>query len=222
MRASMWWRRAVTYFKRGRLDDELAEEISTHIDLRRRALIEQGWPAPEAAAEARRQFGNVTAVPRAIARSLGQRPPHSVRAGCEIRREDDDACARPERDRRADHHARCRHQRRDLRLRHQPAPRSRSAARRHPRLAGRRPAAARADVSGLRGLPRSDAGVHRSRDVRGDEGRSPLRPDRPSRGSPARCWPRATTSPRFRCRRPLAARSGRRTISRRSEPRLRS
>ena len=62
MRTSMWWRRAVTYFKRGRLDDELAEEISTHIDLRRRALIEQGWPAPEAAAEARRQFGNVTAV----------------------------------------------------------------------------------------------------------------------------------------------------------------
>ena len=67
-------RRLLSFFRRGRLDDELAEEIrlhldlrrraliSTHIDLRRRALIEQGWPAPKAAAEARRQFGNVTAV----------------------------------------------------------------------------------------------------------------------------------------------------------------
>jgi predicted permease len=50
------------FLRRDRLDDELAEEIGTHLELRRRALIEQGWPALEAAAEARRQFGNVTAV----------------------------------------------------------------------------------------------------------------------------------------------------------------
>jgi hypothetical protein len=60
----MWpaLRRLRALLRRDRLDDELAEEISTHIDLRRRTLIEQGWPAPAAAAEARRQFGNVTAV----------------------------------------------------------------------------------------------------------------------------------------------------------------
>jgi predicted permease len=44
------------------LDDELAEEIGTHIELRRQELIAQGWPPPGAAAEARRQFGNVTAL----------------------------------------------------------------------------------------------------------------------------------------------------------------
>jgi predicted permease len=55
-------RRLRAFLRRDRLDDELAEEIGTHIQLRQRALIEQGWPEAEAAAEARRQFGNVTAV----------------------------------------------------------------------------------------------------------------------------------------------------------------
>ena len=55
-------RRLRAFLRRDRLDDELAEEIRTHIELRGRALIEQGWPPREAAAEARRQFGNVTAV----------------------------------------------------------------------------------------------------------------------------------------------------------------
>ena len=55
-------RRLRAFLRRDRLDDELAEEIGTHIELRRRALIEQGWPAREAAIEARRQFGNVTAA----------------------------------------------------------------------------------------------------------------------------------------------------------------
>jgi predicted permease len=62
MRPVIWWRHVTTWFKRDRLDDQLAEEIGTHIEVRRQALIEQGWPAPEAAAEARRQFGNVTVV----------------------------------------------------------------------------------------------------------------------------------------------------------------
>jgi hypothetical protein len=55
-------RRLLAFLRRDRLDDELAEKIRTHIELRWRALIEQGWPPREAAAEARRQFGNVTAV----------------------------------------------------------------------------------------------------------------------------------------------------------------
>jgi putative ABC transport system permease protein len=55
-------RRLRAFLRRDRLDDELAEEISTHIELRRRTLIEQGWPATEADVEARRAFGNVTNV----------------------------------------------------------------------------------------------------------------------------------------------------------------
>jgi predicted permease len=45
-------------FSRARLDDELREEIDGHIDLRRRALIEEGMDPREAACEARRAFGN--------------------------------------------------------------------------------------------------------------------------------------------------------------------
>ena len=35
-------RRLLTFFRRDRLDDELAEEIRLHLDLRRRALVEHG------------------------------------------------------------------------------------------------------------------------------------------------------------------------------------
>jgi predicted permease len=55
-------RRLRAMWRRDRLDDELAEEIGTHIELRRQELIAQGWPPAGAAAEARRQFGNVTAL----------------------------------------------------------------------------------------------------------------------------------------------------------------
>src|SRR5688572_12601676 len=55
-------RRLRALWRRDRLDDELAEEIGTHIELRRQELIAQGWPPSGAAAEARRQFGNVTAL----------------------------------------------------------------------------------------------------------------------------------------------------------------
>ena len=51
-----------TFLRRDRLDDELAEEIGVHIDLRRRALIERGMAADQAEREARRQFGNVLAL----------------------------------------------------------------------------------------------------------------------------------------------------------------
>lgn len=55
-------RRLLWFFRRDRLDDELAEEIRLHLDLRRRALIEGGMPPADADREARRQFGNVMAI----------------------------------------------------------------------------------------------------------------------------------------------------------------
>ena len=47
---------------RERLDDELAEEIELHLAMRRRALIEAGMPPEEAAAAAKRQFGNLLRI----------------------------------------------------------------------------------------------------------------------------------------------------------------
>lgn len=48
--------------RRGRLDDQLRDEIDAHIALRRERLITEGIPPHEALARARRQFGNVTLV----------------------------------------------------------------------------------------------------------------------------------------------------------------
>jgi predicted permease len=48
--------------RRGRLEDELADEIAAHIALRTRALIDAGLDPREAAYEARRTFGNITLV----------------------------------------------------------------------------------------------------------------------------------------------------------------
>ena len=38
-----WLRRLTAYISRRRLDDELADEIQLHIELRRQALIVTGW-----------------------------------------------------------------------------------------------------------------------------------------------------------------------------------
>ena len=46
---------------RSRLDDELKDEIDLHIELRRQSLVESGMDPRDAAYEARRMFGNVTA-----------------------------------------------------------------------------------------------------------------------------------------------------------------
>ena len=62
MRTSMWWRRAVTCFKRGRLDDELRAEIDEHLEHRRQQLMAEGMSPAEADAAARRAFGNVASV----------------------------------------------------------------------------------------------------------------------------------------------------------------
>ena len=58
------FRRAHAWFRRNRLDDDLAEEIRLHLELRRQALIDDGMTAVEADREARRQFGNVTVIDR--------------------------------------------------------------------------------------------------------------------------------------------------------------
>jgi len=56
------FRRALAFIRRNRLDTELAEEIRQHLELRRQQLIEDGVDPREAGYEARRRFGNVTAV----------------------------------------------------------------------------------------------------------------------------------------------------------------
>ena len=60
----MWsaLRRVVAYFRRDRLDDDVAEEIRLHLNLRERALIDSGLAPADAYREARRQFGNATLI----------------------------------------------------------------------------------------------------------------------------------------------------------------
>jgi putative ABC transport system permease protein len=55
-------RRLRAFFRRDRLDDDLAEEIRLHLELRRQALVDAGVAAGDADREARRQFGNVTLI----------------------------------------------------------------------------------------------------------------------------------------------------------------
>ena len=64
-----WLRRLTAYISRRRLDDELADEIQLHIELRRQALIADGLDPREADYEARRMFGNV-ALKREEARDM--------------------------------------------------------------------------------------------------------------------------------------------------------
>src|SRR4029453_6143923 len=55
-------RRLLSFLRSRRLDDEMAEEIQHHVELRRKALIDSGMNPGEAAYEARRAFGNAAAV----------------------------------------------------------------------------------------------------------------------------------------------------------------
>jgi predicted permease len=55
-------RRLAARLRRDRLDDELAEEMRHHVELRRQALVDDGMDPAEADAAARRLFGNVTAL----------------------------------------------------------------------------------------------------------------------------------------------------------------
>src|SRR5919107_4178800 len=55
-------RRAIAFFKRRQLDAQIAQEIRQHLELRTRALIEEGMDSRAAALEARRRFGNITLI----------------------------------------------------------------------------------------------------------------------------------------------------------------
>lgn len=55
-------RRSVARLRRGRLEAELADEIRQHIELRTRALVEDGMDPRDAAYEARRLFGNAAVI----------------------------------------------------------------------------------------------------------------------------------------------------------------
>ena len=60
----MWsaLRRLLAYVRRNRLDDDLAEEIRLHLELREQALVDNGMAPAAADREARRQFGNVALI----------------------------------------------------------------------------------------------------------------------------------------------------------------
>src|SRR5947208_13681686 len=55
-------RRPMQIFRRGRIYDDLAEEIRAHIDERTDELVARGVPLAEAQHAARRAFGNVTRI----------------------------------------------------------------------------------------------------------------------------------------------------------------
>src|SRR5689334_4209059 len=69
----MFLRRLLLTARRGRCDDELRDEVRLHIDLRRQALVERGMDPRDAEFEARRMFGNATAI-REQARDIGGFP----------------------------------------------------------------------------------------------------------------------------------------------------
>ncbi len=60
MRASELWRRMLFLFRRGRMTDELEEEMRLHIELRAKKLSEQGLDAEQAVHAAKSAFGNRT------------------------------------------------------------------------------------------------------------------------------------------------------------------
>ena len=55
-------RRLRLWAQRSRLDDELRDEVAQHLELRRQALVDAGMDPRAAGIEARRMFGNATAI----------------------------------------------------------------------------------------------------------------------------------------------------------------
>ena len=62
MAAPSFLRRTFALLSRSRREDDLREEIEAHIAQRRRSLIDEGMDPRDAEYEARRMFGNVTAI----------------------------------------------------------------------------------------------------------------------------------------------------------------
>ena len=85
------WKRLNLWFRRGRLDDELRDEVALHLELRRQALIDAGVDPYEAAAQAQRMFGNPTAI-RERTRDMWGFPSldtlaQDIRYGCRLLRQ---------------------------------------------------------------------------------------------------------------------------------------
>ncbi|MBL8988634.1 MAG: hypothetical protein JNJ80_20335, partial [Gemmatimonadetes bacterium] len=59
------WRRLRFLLRRSAADAALGEEIAFHLEQRTAELIRSGYPAAEASARARREFGNPTALRQA-------------------------------------------------------------------------------------------------------------------------------------------------------------
>src|SRR5918993_5096731 len=59
MNPQRWYLRSRAVFARPHVEQELDEELSFHIEREARKLVEEGWPAADAAAAARRRFGSV-------------------------------------------------------------------------------------------------------------------------------------------------------------------
>ena len=53
------WQRLVALVRRGRIGEEIDDEIAFHVAMRREELERGGVPPAEAERRARRQFGNV-------------------------------------------------------------------------------------------------------------------------------------------------------------------
>src|SRR5258706_11952188 len=56
------WRRILYLLRRSRADEDLAEELQLHMDLRAAKLREQGTDEDVAARDARRKFGNPAVI----------------------------------------------------------------------------------------------------------------------------------------------------------------
>ncbi len=165
----MVFERMRAFFRRNRLDDELAEEIRLHIELRRDALVADGMAADDAEREARRQFGNVTAI-RERAREEWIRPwiasiVQDVRFATRLMTRSPGLSAVVVLTVAvgAGVNAALFFALNNMLLRSPELP---DAG--HPGLARRWPAAPWTDLSGLRRLPRSDSGLRRPRGVRDD------------------------------------------------------
>lgn len=71
-------------FSRRRLCNDLSEEIRAHLDEKIHELVASGMPRKEAAAAARREFGNLTLVEE-DSQHLAMALPRELSNGCPFR-----------------------------------------------------------------------------------------------------------------------------------------
>ena len=76
------WRRFLSVFRRGRLDDELSSEVEFHLAMLVEEKIQRGMPPEEAMAAARREFGGVEQMKERYRDARGLPMLESVLADC--------------------------------------------------------------------------------------------------------------------------------------------